>query len=298
MQILKLQNLSFSLETILLLGIKIGIFLALLTPLAISKYGVYPIISSKAIYFYVLVEIILLLYIWLLLIKKEYLPKISPVFIAVLIFIEIAVFSAFKSINSLRSFWGTIERMEGLILLLHLFIFFIVLVGVFRQKKDWFNLLRLTVLVSIPVGLAGFMQKLDISHFYTDPLEVRISATLGNPVFYGNYLTLIIFLAFLLLIFEKRKELKIFFAGTLIYNLYLLLLTGTRSAWVGTVLGFTFLILIWFLFLSKRHEEKRKALLFGILIFLFFFLLFYLFSDIGYLPKTNFLSRFDAIFAT
>jgi|GEM_PF-1409215 len=294
----KLQNSLPNLEKILLLGIKIGIFLTLLTPLVLSRFGVFPIIGSKAIYFYILIEIILFFYLLLLLLDRKYLPKISPIFISVLIFIEILILSTWRSINPLRSFWGSMERMEGLILLLHFFVFFLILVAVFRQKKDWLDLLRCTVLVSIPVGLTALIKILGIFHFYTDPSDPRISATLGNPVFYGNYLTLIIFLAFFLLIFEKRKGLKILFAGTVIYNLFLLLLTGTRGAWTGTIFAGFFLILVWFLFLSKDQEEKRKAFLFGIFIFLLFFLLFYLFSETGYLPKTNFLVRFESIFST
>lgn len=293
---LKLQNSLPVIEKLLLLGIKIGIFLVLLVPLVVTKFGIYPIVSSKAIYYYVLIELILLLYIWLLLIKKRYLPKISPVFISVLIFIEIAVLSTLRSINPWRSFWGTMERMEGLILILHLFVFFLVLVGVFQQKRDWFNFLRFTVLVSIPVGLAGFIQKFGVFYFYTDPNDPRISATFGNPVFYGNYLVLIIILSLFLIFLEKNNQFKILFTGTLIFNSFLLLLTGTRGAWMGIISAIFFLIVTWFFLFSKKREGTRMALLFGIFIFLLFFLLFLLFSDIGYLPETTFLMRFESIF--
>jgi O-antigen ligase len=282
-------------EKILLSGIKIGIFLILLTPLVFSQMSIFPLVFPKTIYFRILVEILFLFYLLLFLFYgfKKYSPKISPIFISVLIFIEILALSTLKSINPWRSFWGTVERGEGFITLFHLFIFFLILVSVFKNKKDWLNLLRFTVLLSIPIGLAGIIQKLKIFHFYAGP-NPRISATFGNPVFYGSYLVLIIFLAIFLGVLEEKKGFKIFFWIIAIFNSILLLLTGTRGAWIGAISGIV-LFLIWFLFFLK-FQEKRIVLLFGIFIFSLFFLFFLLFSKLDYLPKTFFLERYESFF--
>lgn len=290
-----MEILNKNLENILLLGVKIGIFLILLTPLVIVQFTVFPTLLPKAIYFRILVGIVLLFYVLLLLSNHKYLPKISPILISLFIFIEVLALSIWKSINPWRSFWGTMERMDGFITSLYLFAFFLILVGVFQQKKDWLNLLRFTVLVSIPVGIAGILQKLGIFYFFTNPADPRISATLGNSVLYGNYLTLVIFLAIFLGVFEEKRKLKILFWAITIFNSFLLFLTGTRGAWIGMILAGGFLSLCWFLFFSKGKEKKRQAFLFGIFIILLFFLLFLLFSKMGYLPRTFLLERYERL---
>jgi len=287
-----------NLENILLFGIKIGIFLILLTPLVLFPKSIFPSVFPKGIYFRVLVEILFLFYILLLLCNLKYLPKISPIFISTLIFIEILALSTWKSINPQRSFWGTIERMEGFLTLLHFFIFFLILVSVFRKRKDWLDFLRFPVFLSVLIGLAGIIQKMGLFHFYAkiEPGFPRISATFGNAVFYGSYLVLIIFLAIFFGLFEERKKFKILFWTITIFNFVLLLLTGTRGAWIGMISGI-FLFSIWFLFFSKFQEEKRKTFLFSIFLLSLFFLLFLSLSKLGYLPKTSFLERYELIFS-
>jgi len=295
-----LRGRQIKIEKILLFGIKIGIFLILLTPLLFSPTSIYPTVFPKTIYFRILVEIIFFLYISLLLTaqdwRKKYLPEISSIFISLLIFIVILALSTLKSINPWRSFWGTMERMEGFITIFHFFIFFLILVSIFKSKRDWLSLLRATLLLSILVGVAGIIQKMRIFHFYGLPGEPRISATFGNPVFYGGYLVLIIFLAIFLAIFEEKKQFKILFWLIVVFNSILLSLTGTRGAWAGMISGF-FLFLIYFLFFSKFPEEKRKVFLFSIFIFFLFFLLFLLFSKLNYLPQTTFLERYESLFS-
>jgi putative inorganic carbon (HCO3(-)) transporter len=285
------------LEKNLILLIKIGIFLILLTPLVISSFSVYPTVLPKVIYFRILVEILFFLYILLLFYDRKYLPKISPIFASFLIFIVILVLSTLKSINPERSFWGTMERMEGLLTPLHLFVFFVVLVGVFRERKDWLNFLRFAVLLSIPIGITAIIQKMGIFYFYgtTSPTSPRITATLGNAVFYGSYLVLTIFLAIFLAVLEEKKGLRVLFWIITILNAILLLLTGTRGAWIGMAVGF-FLLLNWLIFFAKISEEKRKKVLFLTFFFLLFFSLFILFSKLGYLPGTNFFYRFEELF--
>ena len=289
---------ELNLENFLFHGIKTGVFLLLLTPLILSSFSVFPSVFPKTVYFRTLVEIIASFYIILLIFSRRYLPKISPIFISLLIFIEVLAFSVFKSVNPWRSFWGTMERMEGFLTPFHFFIFFFILVAVFKDKKDWLNFLKFSVFVSLAVGLAGIIQKAGIFDFYAyiDPKHPRISATLGNPVFYGNYLTLIIFLSIFLAFLEEKKISKIIYWLISLFNIFLLLLTGTRGAWVGTIVGGIFLLFIWFLFFSQKLKEKRKIVLFSIFILTLFFLFFLLFSKMGYIPRTSFLERYELIF--
>jgi O-antigen ligase/tetratricopeptide (TPR) repeat protein len=282
---------STKLERIILLAIKVGVFLLFLTPLVLVRSTTFPALIPKAIYFRVLVEIIFFLYVLLLLRNPKYLPKFSLLFIVILIYFEVLGFSTWKSINPERSFWGTMERMEGFINFLHIFAFYLVLVGVFKERRDWINLLRFAVLVSLPVGITGILQRLGVQYFFPDPTDPRISAALGNSVFYGNYLTLVILLAFFLGIVEEKSRLKILFWFIAFYNFVLLVLTATRSAWVGIFFALFFLAFC-YLFLVRGKEKERQAVLFGIFIILLFFLLFLLFVKAGILPENYIIDRY------
>ena len=90
----KIKNLN--LEKIWLSGIKVGIFLILLTPLAVIGISIFPFSMSKVIYFRVLVEIVFLFYIFLLLGNRKYLPKISPLFISISVFIAVSALSLWQ----------------------------------------------------------------------------------------------------------------------------------------------------------------------------------------------------------
>jgi len=279
----------------LLWGVRIGVALILLTPLVISRYTPFPVVFPKTLYFQALVEVVFLFYALLLIGDyKKYLPRFSPILIALFVFTEVLLFASLRGFNFERSLWGTVERGEGLMLHLHLFALFFVLVGVFRKRQDWLNILRLTLLVSLPVGLAALAQKLGINSFYTDLSSGRVTATFGNAVFYGSYLVLIILLALFMGIFEKDKKWRILFWALTVFNIFLLVLTGTRGAWLGIAIGLFCFAGSWFLVFGRKAKERRQTFLFGIFVVLLFSLLFIVFSEAGYLPRTYILDRYES----
>jgi len=285
---------TWSVESLLRFGIQIGTFLILLTPLVIYGETAYPTIFPKAIYFRVLAEFIFLLYILLVLQNKRYLPKITPVFLSVLFFIEILAFAAWRGINPLLSVFGSIERMEGFILFAHLFLFYVVLVGVFRHTSSWLWFVRWIVFISIPIGIAGIIQKFSTVDFFSGP-DVRVSATFGNPIFYAAALLFFIFFAMFLGIHEKKMKWRLLYGGLTLFNTFMLILTGTRGAWIGFAIGVFVLILFWYFVGTRRNESLRRVLLFGIFLFVLFFMLFLVLSDLEYIPETVFLDRYQGL---
>ena len=175
--------------------------------------------------------------------------------------------------------------------------------------------LRFLVLISIPIGLAGITQLLGIFSFYDASWSGvggafgpygfwRASGTLGNPVFYGSYLSVIIFLSILLALWEEKPRAKIFFWIISGFNLVMLLLSQTRGAWIGTFFGCAFLLTIWLLFSSSSfdrlrtgsREKQKLTILVFIFLIVFSFFLFILLSEVGYLPETAFFGRYKTIF--
>jgi len=188
-----------------------------------------------------------------------------------------------------------------------LFAFFTVLSGVFHRKEEWFFLLKSFLFISLPLGITAVIQKLGLFSFYVNPdaptggilgslVFHRVSGTLGNPDFYGSYLTLIIFLGAFVAALEKKKGWKIFFWLVVLFNLLMLLLNATRGAWAGTFTGIVFSAFIWFFFFPKTKRQRQNFLIVIFLLSLFF-LLFILFSENGFLPQGYIYQRYQSIFA-
>jgi len=314
-----------SIESLLRKGVKTGLLLALLTPWVLWSDSTFPALYPKAIYFRILVEVVFLFYLLLLLKNRSYLPRISPLFLTVFIFIEVLMFSTLNAINPLRSFWGTLERAEGLVLMLHLFAFYVILVSVFRTKEEWMNVLRFFIVSSIPLTVIGVLEKFTTYAIYTDPSASRVSATFGNPLFFAAYLIFVIFIGVFLTIHdyqhrndqpeEKRAKRRmsvaagtvsfmraflrkrgwIIFGALSLFSFFVFLLTGSRGAWIGVIVGIGLLAVVWFLFLAKgkEQERQRKVALFGAFLILFSFFSFLLLTEAGYIPDTNFVGRYD-----
>jgi len=146
--------------------------------------------------------------------------------------------------------------------MIHFYIWFIVLSTLFKKKKDWMFFLWATLSCSFLLGLYGLGQKMGLSFLLKDG-AARMSATLGNPDFLGVYSLIHIFLAGILMSWQKKKVWKILAFFLLIFNLVVLFLTATR----GAIVAFGISIFVFLLFLIFRKKTKRilKTLL---LIFL------------------------------
>ena len=214
--------------------IKIGILIILFLPLLVYRPVLYPYVVPKILSFQVIVEIIFVFWLFLALYAgKKYRPDWkNPLVIALTIFMGILFLTSLTGIDFAKSFWSTQERMNGVITLLHFYVFFIVLISTFKNKKDWQRLIWASLICSFFVGMYGIGQKFGLE-FLLKNSAIRMSATLGNPDFLGVYALLHVFLSGFLFYLQKRKIGKIFTIFFLIFNLTVLFLTATRGAFVG-----------------------------------------------------------------
>ncbi len=283
-------------KSIFLKVIKTGIFLTLLTPLILGPFGLSFSNYPKAVFFRTLVEVIFIFYLLLIFFDTQYLPKTSPLVLAISIFVGISVLSGLVGINFNRSFWGELYRDEGIILYLHLLVFFLIIISVFRTKKEWMGLFKLAVIVSAISSFAGILQKLRIFSFYGIDLPNRISGTWTNPDFFAPYIVLTIFIAIFLLAVEKKGSWKIVWAAILALNCFTLILSGTRAAWIGFGIGLIFLFSFWLFGCSNLNHKKREAILLGILILSILFLGAVLSQDYLSLAKNSTFQRMIGMF--
>ncbi len=302
-------------EESLLKGIKVGVFAILLTPLILGPFGLTLSAYPKAVFFRTLIEIIFVFYLLLVFLNSRYFPKFSLLFLVVSVFVGVLILTSLTGINFHRSFFGDPGRAEGVILHIHLLVFFLIIISVFNKKKEWLRLFKVTVFVSGLSSLAGIFQKLGFFSFYGTSLPGRISGTLSNPDFFAPYIVLAIFLGLFVLLSEKKREWKKLWKIILILNCFTLILSGTRGAWVGFGVGAVFLFCFWFFRYSNLHpvkspprrgvpsgqfnrvnQKKRKIILFGVLFLCIFVLLITLNQDRIGLKENYLFQRFYSVF--
>ena len=175
------------LEKILKYAICLGLAAIAFVPVLMYGGFFFPFIFAKALVFRVIVEIIFVLYLLLISININYKPRFTIIFFAFLAYIVLTFVSSLFGSNFYLSFWGDIERSEGIVLLLHLFAFFIVISAFIKSKKECLLSYDAAINGSLVVGCFALGQKLHLD-FVLNSGEGRLSATTGNPAFLAGYL--------------------------------------------------------------------------------------------------------------
>ena len=246
-------------EKVFLSIIKLGTAIILFLPLLVYRPVLYPYIFSKILAFQVIVEVIFVFWLFLAFYtKKKYKPNWkNPLVIALTAFMGILFLTSLTGVDFAKSFSSTQERMNGIVTLLHFYAFFIVLISIFKTKKDWKRIIWLSLICSFFVGLYGIGQKIGLE-FLLKNKAARMSSTLGNPDFLGVYALLHVFLSGLLVFWSKRKLCKIFVVLFLLFNLSILFLTATRGAFVG--FGASIIFALTYFIFSKQFKRRGKFL--------------------------------------
>ncbi|MDD2696903.1 MAG: O-antigen ligase family protein [Candidatus Pacebacteria bacterium] len=251
------------LEKLYLLIIEWGIYVSLFAPLVFIRTYFFPFVVSKTIFFRTLVDIIFIAYILLAISNPKYRPRITPLTIAVTIFLVIIVLTSVLGVNFERSFWSTFERMTGLLSFFHLYAFYIVLTSVFKERKQWEVVLSVSILAAVFICLYALT---------ATEAATRGGGTLGNTSFLSAYLLFNIFFALILLI-VKSGLWRIFYAAALFIFLYAMFFNTepTRGAIGGLVAGLFIMgfgFLFYYLFSSGKRTLRISALILIVLMVL------------------------------
>lgn len=233
--------------------LKTGIFLSFISVFLVFKNLLFPYITSKQLFFNILVEILAIF--WLALIVKyptmrpfgsvQGKPKKSWITRGLVLFLAALFISSVFGVDFNLSFWGDIERMLGLFHVAHFFLFYLIVITAFRNWSDWRNLFIVSVAAAVGVCLYSL-------------LEIPYS-TIGNTAYVSGYAIFNFYFA-LILFFKNKKQ----GGGWLIGALYLIAAfimalvlkqTHTRGAYVG--LGVS-LMLMFFLFAFYNRSKKIK----------------------------------------
>lgn len=184
-----------------------GLFLVPVIPFIISTNMFFPFITGKNFFFRIVVEIVFGIWVLLALKNPAYRPRFSLVLAALGLFTLWMAVATGLSVDPVKSFWSNFERMEGYINVLHLFVYFLATASILNATRLWNRFFEFSVVVSVAIGVYALSQV--VGFIPIDQGATRITATLGNAIYFGIYLVFNIYFALFLLwrepaFFERR----------------------------------------------------------------------------------------------
>lgn len=235
--------------------LKAGIYLSFLAPFLVFKQWFFPYITSKQIYFNILIEILFIFWIAFIVKYSEWRPKKSLISFGLMAFFMAMLISCFTGVDFHLSFWGDAERMLGFFHLFHFLIYYFIIITVFRSRKDWRNLFIASITASTLICLYALIKTINYS-------------TIGNTAYVSGYAIFNIYFA-LILFFQSlrdkdsRKNLTIgLYPVAIIIMISVFRLTYTRGAYVG--LGASIFVML-ILFIAFNKSKKIKIYCFSAL---------------------------------
>lgn len=248
------------LEKILIFGLPIGLAI----PLLMDKHFLFPFITVKTYFFYILVDILFCCYL-LLLTKKKLYPLKNKLCYFLFGLIALRFLLDILGINFTRSFWGNYERMLGLYTWLHILIYLWMILSIYNVRERYIKLFKVSVFVSLLVSIYGLCQKFGLYFWIVlDTGDERVYSTLGNAAFLAGYLLINIFFA--LYLFGRNKNLsgRFFYGLVIVINLFVLFSTATRGALVGLVAA----MMVMFLFALIFYRNRKIKIISGMILLL------------------------------
>ncbi|MES2314824.1 MAG: O-antigen ligase family protein [Patescibacteria group bacterium] len=247
------------------------LFLIPFFPLIVENSFFFPFITGKAFYFRILVEIAFASWIILACLDAKYRPKINALTLGVTAFALITLAADLLGVNPLRSLWSNFERMEGWIVIAHLWMFFMVITHVFGAgeigKKLWRQWLNVSLVASLLVACYGFAQLFGWAEIHQG--SVRIDASLGNAAYMAVYMLISTgFAVFLFLESRARRTVKNIFdlsvfewlyaIGALVFA-FLLFETATRGTAFGLIGGAMLALFLYALLAGPTKKASRMV---------------------------------------
>jgi len=226
--------------------LKTGVYLSFISVFLVFNKLLFPYITSKQLYFDVLIEMLAVVWLALLVKYPEARPKRSWITFSLAGFFAALLVSTIFSVDFNLSFWGDIERMLGWFEVVHFFVFYLIIITVFRNWQDWRNLFIVSVAAATAVCFYALVKK---------PIS-----TIGNTAYVSGYAIFNIFFA--LILFFRRGGKRGVRGNWLIGAPYLaaafvmllvMRVTHTRGAYVGLAAGFLLLLV-----LSAVFSQSRK----------------------------------------
>jgi tetratricopeptide (TPR) repeat protein/O-antigen ligase len=201
--------------------------------------------------------------------------RLPPVFLPALFLLAATVISTATSILPRVSLWGSYDRGQGLYTFAAYLVLFLFTYKTAQRPEARERIVYTILLTSAPISAYAILQHygLDILQWQTggSPTTERAISTLGNPIFLGAYLIMVIPLTLAQLARARERRRTADASGTYAMLLYSVLLviqalalffTQSRGPVLGLLGGLGFGGLVW----GARQRDRRALLVVGLMI--------------------------------
>ena len=208
----------------------------------------FPPDFGKTIVFRSVMTVLLLLYSFQIIFKRQSFSfanfKKNPIAFALIALFIIFLLASIFSVDPSFSFWGNPLRGGGFVNLAF-YIIFALITSMLFQKHDWSKAWNVSIITGVLVSLVAVIQYLGLFKSIFVPAPNRPPSTLGNPIILAIYLLLLLFLTLVFFIKEKRLPYKIGYGCIVALFLFVMLISGSRSAYLGCIIGAIYFLLFY-----------------------------------------------------
>lgn len=181
-----------------------------------------------------------------------------PYLLAVAALGAISLVATITSVAPGLSFWGSYPRLQGTYTTLAYLVIFALMIGELRSRAQFDRVLDTIILASWPVALLGILQRLDLSPIdWRGDDTSRVFSSMGNPIFLGAYLVMMIPLTAARLgqrlsAWRVKREpgsglAALCLLGAITAQVASLFFTASRGPWLAFFIGTLFITpLLWF----------------------------------------------------
>lgn len=212
------------------------LYATLIVPFIVADSMLFPFITGKGFAFRLLVEAALASYAVLAIRRPEYRPRwTSPTLLAGAALLLVVAASDLLAVDPATAVWSKFERMDGLVLMLHVGAYALALSGVFRAAADWRRFLGAQVVAAAFMAVYSATQILGLTQISQG--GIRVDGRFGNAVYLAGYMLFAIgFACFLALRESDRRMRGIYLAAAAAFAV-VLAYTGTRGSLLGLAAG-------------------------------------------------------------
>jgi len=284
---------DMSLKELLRFCILACIFATPFICLYVAETMFFPFITGKNFLFRIIVEAMLGLWVLLMFVDATYRPKFSWILAAAGAFLLVMTVADFNGVNPFRSFWSNYERMEGLITLAHLFLYFIICASVLATENMWKWFWRTSLASSVIVCFNAYQQLAGKEAIHQS--VTRLDATFGNSVYLAVFALFHAFIAMFLFFRDgKKNTFRWIYPVIASANVIILYYTQTRGTLLG-ILGGVLLTLLLVAFFDKEHPQLKKYAIGGVLGVVLLIGAFIAFKDSSFIQQSPTLQRMASI---
>ena len=237
-----------------------GIFASFLGFFLINNNWIYPYNTPKQIFFNILMEVLAV--VWLALVVKypEARPQKSWLTWGFIAWLGVILLTCFTGVDFNLSFWGETNRMLGWFSLIHFFVFYVIIITVFKTKQDWQKLFNLSLISAFLMVAYSLLKKdeniIDVGS--TVNMSNNIS-TLGHATHVAGVMIFCFFFALLGFLHKKNFGQKIVYALGGIVALVGFFYADVSGSQAGLAMGLVIFALL-YIFLGAGKKTKKYGL--------------------------------------